>query len=206
MGTQLSTFQDRLETAMGQEGTVVDEHIRQGVNFAVALIALMFDPPELQTSGSLSISVGGTSVSLSTLTRPRLIKHVWNVTSAAQVFEVPFDKWLTLVQTGSGNVKFYSRDGMTLYTRPTPTAGNTLTAYYNQYPDYLLSAGDEVPYAQYDDLINSYAQAYAWACQEEKDASDLWNTLGDKLGAPALVMKEARRFMEGYPNYVSNLR
>ncbi len=198
--TDLTAFYGRLRGPLGRSDTTGDSFIARGINFGCLLVALLFDPAELQTTGSLTIAGSGTLVSLSTLTRLRLIKYIYNETSNGQIFYIPPERFRFFAPTGAGNVRFYSIDGGTLYTRPTPAAANTLTAYYNQFPLVVSGASDVISLTNHDSLIEFYALAYAQGCLDETENATFWQKLGDTLLIPEQVMTQARKYLEGGPS------
>jgi hypothetical protein len=201
MGTTLLTFKQRLRGPLGRDDSTADAFIARGVNFGCILAALLFDPPELSASGSLAIAGSGTSVPLTTLTRLRLIKEIYNSTGQCKVWEIPFSRFNFVVPAETGNVRFYARDGNTLHVKPSPVAPNTLLTYYNQFPAVVDANTQEISITDKDSLIESYALAYAFGCLEETEQGAFWQKLGDILMVPEAVLLKARRYLEGGPSY-----
>jgi hypothetical protein len=204
MATTLTTFQSRLVGPIGRDDSVADGFITQGVNFACILVALLFEPQELQATGSLTISGSGSSVSLATLTRLRVLKDVYNATSSLKVWSIPYERFNFVVPTETGNVRFYSRDGATLYVKPSPSVSNTLTVHYSQFPSVVASGTDEISFSDKDSLVEAYALAYAMGCLEETEQGQFWQKLGETLMVPESMLLKARKYMEGGPNYGDN--
>jgi hypothetical protein len=204
LGTTLSEFYTRLRGPLGRNDAVGDKFIEQGVNFGCVLTALLFDPPELSTSGSLTVTALGTSVSLSTLTRPRTIKSVYNATSSLPIWSIEYRRLDFVVPVETGHVRFYSREGDTLYVKPAPTVENTLTAYYNQFPLAVSSSNEHISIEDMDPMIESYALAYAMGCLEETEQAQFWAGLGEKLMVPEAMLLQARKYLEGGPQYGNN--
>ena len=169
----------------------------RGVNFGQLMAAILYDPPELQTTGSLTVSASGTSVSLSTLTNLLSLIKIYNSTASKDVFIVPYDKFTIIVPTGAGNVLYAAKFGTTLYTRPTPTVSNTLTASYRKYPSPLVADGTSIDFDHYDEFITTVGLRYAWACFEEPESSDLFSKVGELIGVPLAIGTKIRNQLEG---------
>lgn len=199
MPTLVSTFYSRLRDPLARNDTTGDAFILQGLNFASTLIALMFDPPELSTVGSLTVTTSASSVSLSTLTRLRTIKHIYNYTASKQIFYIPFSRWYFSIPSETGNVRFWSRDSDTLYVAPGPSASNTLYCYYNTFPAVLTSSGDSIAFDNYDPLVESYALVYALGCMEEIEVAGFWDKLASTLDVPTNILYQTRQLLEGGP-------
>lgn len=196
----VSNFLSRLRGPLGRNDTEGDGFITQGLNFACLLVALLYDPPELQTTGSLTISAGTSSVSLSTLTRLRLIKAIYNTTGSCVVWPMSFQHWFLHKPAGIGYAEYYTRDGNTLYvSKAMLFSSQVLTVYYNQFPIVVSGVADSISFETYDPLVESYALAYAMACLEETEQATFWNKLADVLNIPEAILLQVRQKIEGGP-------
>ncbi len=204
MPTSLGTFKTNLYGPLGRNDSVAAGFITQGVNFACTLISLLYDPPELQTSSSITVAASTTTASTSSLTRLANIMSIYNYSAGnKKVWMLPYPLMELLSPIASAAeskyFKFYGRHGSNLYFRPWSVYENILTVFYNQYPVAVSVDGDQISFSNYDPMVESYALAYAQACLDEFDAAGMWKTLGDAIGAPQQVMLKARQYLEGGP-------
>lgn len=202
MPTSLGTFKTNLYGPLARNDSVVDGFITRGVNFACTLIALVYGPPELQTSGTATILAGASTTSLASLTRLATITNVYNTSGSNKVWMLPHDTLelhAPLETSVAKYFKYYSRDGMTMNFRPLSIYDNTVSIEYNQYPSVVSANGDEISFSNYDSMVESYAAAYAWACLEETEIAGIWKSLGDNIAAPQQLMLKARQYLEGGP-------
>lgn len=207
MPTTLGTFKTNLYGPLGRNDSVAAGFITRGVNFACTLIALMYDPPELQTSSSETINAGTVTLSIAAYTRIANVTKIYNTSGVNKVWMlsddiIDFVQPLTTAQVLY--FKYFSRDGMTLNFRPLSTLTNVLTISYNQYPLVVSADGDEVSFSNFDPLIESYALAYAMACLEEGESSAMWQKLGDQIGIQQQIMLKTRIYLEGGPAHGNN--
>ena len=200
MPTAVSTFLSRLQPAIGGRGdTDADTFIMQGLNFGCTMVALLFEPPELQANGALIATTSSTYVSLSTLTRLRVVKSVYNASSSKKMWHIPFNRYDFVVPSETGYCRFWSRNGSYLYVAPTPEADNSLTIHYDTFPALVTAVGDSIAFSNYDPLVENYALAYAQACLEEGESATMWKGLGDALLVPEQTLLMARQYLEGGP-------
>lgn len=200
MTTSLGTFQTRLQSAIGGRGdTDADLWVTQGVNFGCTIVSLLFEPPELQQSAAVSVGASVSSVSLSSLTRLKVIKSIYNSTSAKPIWAIPIQRFNFVVPSESGHIRFYSRDGSTLYVSPAPAASNTLEVKYDQFPLVVSAIGDTISFDGYDSMVESYAMSYIHGCMEELEQGEFWRKLGDMLLLPEQTLFQARQYLEGGP-------
>lgn len=207
MPTSLLTFKTNLYGPLGRNDTTAAGFITRGVNFACTLIALLYDPPELQTSASATINAGTVTESLAAYTRIANITKIYNVSGVNKVWMlsddiIDFVQPLTTAQVKY--FKFYSRDGMTLNFRPLSTLTNVLTISYNQYPLAVSDDGDQISFSNFDSLVESYALAYAMACLEEGESSSMWQKLGEQIGIQQQILLKTRIYLEGGPAHGNN--
>ncbi len=207
--TTVLTFKSRLYEPLARNDSIVDGFILQGLNFACTLISLLFQPPDLQTSGTLTISASLSSYSLSSLTRLQTINHIYNTSGSNIVWPIDFhslDLCSPLAAAAAVYTKFYSRYGGTLYIRPLSSLENSLTVYYSQYPLVLTEDGDEVGFANYDSQIEAYALTYALTCLEETDTAAVWQKLGELIAVPQNILLMTRQKLEEGPIYGNNTK
>ena len=207
MPTSLLTFKTNLYGPLGRNDTTAAEFITRGVNFACTLIALLYDPPELQASATATINAGTITQSLSGYTRIANITKIYNVSGVNKVWMlsddiIDFVQPLTTAQVKY--FKYFSRDGMTLNFRPLSTLTNVLTISYNQYPLQVSSDGDEISFSNFDSLVESYALAFAMACLEEGESSAMWQKLGEQIGIQQQILLKTRIYLEGGPAHGNN--
>jgi hypothetical protein len=169
---------------------------RRGVNFGTVLAGILFDPEELQVVANLTLGVGGTSVSLSTLTELMTITRVFNATDVVNMGAIAWDRWEALTYPGSGTPEFHSRFGSTLYIRQAPTASTTIRVSYRKYA-HRASTGDTLEFTQHDEYIVAAATKYTWACLEETESSDLIGKVGEALGITLQAGTKLRALLEG---------
>jgi hypothetical protein len=204
MPTSLGTFKTNLYGPLGgRNDSEVQAFITRGVNFACTLIALLYDPPELQSSSSATINAGSTTTSIAAYTRVANITNVTNTSNSdSKIWMLPCDMlglWAPLEAAAAKYFKYYGRDGMTLHFRPLSTFENIVSVEYNQYPLVVSADGDEISFSNYDPLVEAYALAFVQACLEESDMAGVWKTLGDAIGAPQQIMLKTRQYLEGGP-------
>lgn len=201
MPTSLATFKTRAYEALGRSDTTAENIVTRGVNFACTAIALLFSPPELQTSGSVVVNVGSATASLTGLTRLSNIKKI-NTDAGKPVWKLTFsqiDINAPIETAVSGVTKFYARDGWTLHCRPVCAGANTLTVYYDQFPSIVSNDGDEISFSNFDDLVLSYALVFAFANLEESESAAMWQKVGEMLAIPQQALSRVRTYLEGGP-------
>lgn len=207
MPTSLGTFKTNLYGPLGRNDAVAAGFITRGVNFACTAIALMYDPPELQTHTNETINAGTVDLSISAYTRIANITKIYNTSGVNKVWKLPDDIIDFVQPLTTAQVlyfKYYSRDGMTLSFRPLSTLTNVLAISYNQYPSVVADDGDEISFSNFDSMVESYALAYAMACLEEGESSKMWQALGDTLGIQQQIMLKTRIYLEGGPAHGNN--
>jgi hypothetical protein len=207
MPTSLLTFKTNLYGPLGRNDAVAAGFITRGVNFACTLIALLYDPPELQASATATINAGTVTESLAAYTRIANITKIYNTSGVNKVWMlsddiIDFVQPLTTAQVKY--FKFFSRDGMTLNFRPLSTLTNVLTISYNQYPLVVADDGDEISFSNFDSIVESYALAYAMACLEEGESSAMWQKLGEQIGIQQQILLKTRIYLEGGPAHGNN--
>lgn len=178
MSSTLTTLQGYVTDALGAADTVSTSLATRGINLGQLLAALLFKPPELQTSGNVTVSAAGTSVSLSTLTGLHSVITVYNTTGSCPCHMVTREKWDLIIPTFTGTVyvRFYNRLGSTLYVNA-PTGDNVLLVKYFKLPTTLTAGGQTLDFDNYDYFITEVATRYAWACKEEPDSSKVFADL-----------------------------
>ena len=198
MSSTLQQLRTAVTDALGNEGAKAVVWADRAVNYAQLLAALYFDPPELKVSSDLTLLVSGVSVSLSTLTRPRIIDLIYNQTTSRRMWPLSWERWYILAPTTAGDTLYYCRRNTTLYTAPPPTAESTLNVYYRKYPAPLADTDDTLDFDFHDSFIVSTALKFAWAFQEEMENADMMSKVGDATGVPlALGTKLRQDFEEG---------
>ncbi len=198
MTTALSTLRTSVADAIGNSQTISTRQTDLALNYAHLLAALYFDPPEMRIETDVILSSSATSVSLSALTRPRVIDVIYNYTSSRRMHSLPWDRWYLLKPGGAGNALYYCHYNATLYTDPTPAANNTLNVFYKKYPAALSSAGDTLDFDYHDSWIVMTATKFVWAMQEENEAVDMITKVGDAIGIPLAMGTQLRHdFEEG---------
>ena len=202
MPTVVSVLLADIYQAIGRSDMTTAQPLAlRGINFGQVVASALFSPPEMKTSGSLTVTSSATSTSLSGLTRMLELDHLYNVTAVGPIFLLPMDLFIKTVDyTLTGNhVKFAAIYGQTLYVRPYPAVENTLTAYYKIYPDRITTTGASLAFSGYDDFILNCALQFVWAGLEETEQSGAIDALIQKMGAAhnfnanqrALLQKEA---------------
>lgn len=156
---------------------------KRGVNFGILFAALVFDPMELKTSGSVTALSSQDYVSISTLTNIRLIQSVYNSTGSKEVTFIPEEKFKLIVPASLTYVEFYYRFGNTIYYNQ-PSSSNTLTIKYIKYPTELTNDEDTVDFSNQDSVIISVATRYASSAFEEADAEKLWDSVLQAFSLP----------------------
>lgn len=198
MASTLSNLRTLVMNALGDSGTVAQTCATNAINFAQNLIALMYDPPELNTSATLVLLQDESSVSISTQSSLRTITQIRNTTASFGMFPISWEKWNILcLDDASGSARFYCRRDTTLYTYPTPEAVNALTMFYKDYPTALSDASDELDFDHFDEIIVAIAQRYAWGTREEIESSNLMKQISEEFGAPLNLVTQARMIREG---------
>ena len=203
MPTTLLTFKTNLYGPLARNDSVVAGYITRGVNFACTAIALLYDPPELHTSGTVVVDASNETVSIAELTRLMNIRRVFNETSNKVLYKIPFksiDTIAPLDTAAAVHNRFYSREGFYLHVRPLSSVANTLAVSYSQYPVAVLADGTKISFSGYDSLVETLALSYTWACLEEVETSAMWQKLGDMQLLPQQVMNKTRRYLEGGPS------
>lgn len=190
--------------AMGDDSAKAVTWAGRGVNYAQLVAAILFQPPELQKSTSLTLAASGESVSLSALTALRVIDSIYNITASRGMHPIEWSRWDVVKPVGAGNATVYCRRGTTLYTAPIPTSSNFLTMYYTDYPS-VLTSGDTLSFSNLDPFIVSSAIKFAWAFQEEGESSTLFDKIEETLKLPfTLNAIQRKQLEEGVRNVQSN--
>lgn len=195
--TTLSDAQDALQIAHGRSDTDSLSVYTQGLNAAILACALLYEPPELRTSGSLTATSSQNYVSISTLTRPLRIEHIWNSTGSQRLWPLSLNELNILYLPTSGNVLYYALYGNVLHYRPQPSSNETLTVYFLQYPSRLQNAADVLPMAMYEDFIYAFASSFIWASFEEGESATIWSNIATQLNLPLSLMTSVRKAMRG---------
>jgi len=191
-----STLYTYVTDALGRDDTLGIALAKEGVNFAYTLGALAFQPPELQTSSSLTATSGASSVSLSSLTGLHQINAIFNDTGSITVWLIPHGRWNAIRPTGALTyVKFASRYGNTLHHN-SPTSDNSLSLFYLKTPVLLSGDGDTLEYVNHDSFIMAVATQYAFSCLEEKESADLFKTISDTFSIPLAIGSKLRSDVE----------
>jgi len=199
MSSSLTTLRSVVTDALGRSDTLALSWADRGLNYGQLLAAKLYSPPELKTSGSLTVAASGVSVSLSALTTLYYFISIYNVTGSNDVWLSDFTRW-SVIPTGAGSVKYAARFGSTLYTKPTPTAENALTVYYIKFPTTLDDATDTIDFDHYDSFVTSFAIQYAFACQEEKESSDIFTSVLSTINSGDAVSEKAKLQIERFLN------
>ncbi len=201
MSTSLTVLRAVVTDALGRSDTVATSWADRGINYGQYLAAKLYSPVELRTSGTVTVAASGTSVSLSTLTTLYYLVSLYNLTNSSDIFMCDFSRFSFVIPTGAGSVKYATRFGSTLYTRPTPTVENSLTVYYVKYPTALDDATDTLDFDHYDSFITSFALQYAWACQEEKESSDIFTGILSTINSGDQVSEATKQQIERFLKY-----
>lgn len=165
----------QITDAVGNDDVTTTAMAMRGLNMAQVMGAFLYNPPELNVSGNLTVSASGTSVALSTLTNLNSIADIYNTTGSCPVSPIPVMKWNYILPAFSGTVytKFYTRFGGTLWVNA-PTAQNTLLVKYFKLPTTLTAGGDSVGYDGFDSFLVSVATMFVWACKEEGESAAIF--------------------------------
>jgi len=196
-GTALSVLKTRVLNSLVQSGTEVEEAAVRGINFGAFVVALTMDPRELYTSGAVTVTSGGASVALTTLTKLNIIKVIYNSTNNIPVLHIPFGKWFVILPPGAGDIRVCSQQGQTLHTAPVPEEDTTLDIYHTVFPTTLVNAGDVLSFEEYDEQVVAIATAYAWASLEETENTKLWTELSGLLNIPETLLLTLKGKYEG---------
>jgi len=188
----MTTFKELKAEVQGALGgidtTTANLAVARGVNAGVQAAAFLFNPHQLQVSGTLTASAGSGSVSMSSLTGLLLINSVYSQSTGERVHRLRFtDLDMPWVPT-SGRILFYSDRGGELYYRP--KADETLLVYYLKRPDRLVDDTDEYPFDGHEEFVISFASAYAWGYVEEDESSQMWQRISDQVGLPDGLVKQ----------------
>lgn len=207
MSTLLDLKNEVVFACGGRDDTDFLEAIERGINAGLLTASLLFEPPELRVSGSLTAPSTDTKVSLTGLTRPWRIEEVFNESSAEALFKLPFWALNTTWLPSSGSVQFWALYGQVLHYRPQPDSNETLTVYYLQYPDQLGADSDEFPFsASLEGFTLAFAKEWAFGVLEEKESSDLWAGIVTALGVPEATSAEVRRLLREEWKFGNNVQ
>lgn len=165
------------------------------INYAQVAVALIFKPPELNSSNDVIVSAGAKSVSIGALNFIDVIK-IYNLTDSKDLHYVPFESWEILVPTLT-TIKFYTIFGEYIYVKGSPAGDTTLTIYQLVYPTELTTADQELDFPHYDSYIIAVACAICFAALEEGESVDVWAKVTEALGMPFLKGSQMREVIAG---------
>jgi len=205
-GTALSILKARVLNSLVQSSSEVEEAAVRGINFGAFVVALTMDPRELYTSGSVVVTSGGVSVTLTTLTKLNMVKVIYNSTNNIPVLHIPFGKWFIILPPGTGEIRVCSQQGTMLHTAPVPSEDTTLDIYYTVFPTTLVNAGDVLSFEEYDEQVVAIATAYAWASLEEAENTQLWTGLSSLLNIPETLLLTLKGKYEGGDFSANNIQ
>lgn len=167
------------------------------INYAALLAALVFEPPELRTSGDLTVAGGSDSVSFGSLTNLLDILTVYNTTDNNPMWFIPHELWQVIVPSSIGSTKYYSVFGETIYVKDAPSVNKTLKVYYSTYPAKLVNSTDVLEFDYHDSYIVSTASAIVLAAFEEGESAGIWQKVAEAVGVPLMLGARARQVIAG---------
>jgi len=171
--------------------------IKAAINYAVLVAALTFEPPELKTSGNLTVTGGNDSVSLNGLTRWLDVVKIWNTTDSMPMGFIPFELWDVIVPTVVGSTRYYSIFGDTLFVKDKPGVNKVLKLFHATYPAKLVNTGDTLEFDHHDSYIVSVATGLSWAAFEEGESAGVWQKIGELVSMPFMLGARARAIIAG---------
>jgi hypothetical protein len=170
--------------------------VPEAINYALDVVALLFKPPELNTSSNVTVAGGNSYASIADLDFIDVSK-VYNSTDSRELLFVPFEEWDTIIPADLSIVKYYSIYGDRLYVKATPTTNKTLTVYHYAYPARLTLDSQSPEFDHYDSYIIAVAGALTFAALEEGESVDVWAKVADALGMPFLRGSAMREIIAG---------
>jgi hypothetical protein len=195
--TTFLTLKDLVYKSIGRDSTdqLAAAVVPEAVNYALDVVALLFKPPELNTSGAVTVAGGSNYASIASLDFIDVTK-VHNDTDGRELLFVPFEQWDVIVPS-LADVRFYSIYGDRLYVKATPAANKTLTVYYYAYPARLTLDSQSPEFDHYDSYIVAVASALTFATIEEGESVDVWAKVTEALGMPFLRGSAMREVIAG---------
>ena len=176
--------------------------VEVAINQAAIITALMFDPPELLVTGSVSVGAGLGEVEIGVADAlPGLLDIIGFVSgaSAAPMYFVPYELLDIVVPATAAELKYFSKIGNKLLVRKAPAAASSITGRYKKYPAPLASDSETLAFENRDSYLLSAALIIASTYLEEKKTPDLLKSLYDSLGVPFTVSQRAEGIIAGIP-------
>ena len=164
---------------------------KEAANYASILGVLLFSPSELHLEGTIALTTGSSSVTLTTLTRLLAIHTIWNATISSPLLYIPVDLWQIIVPTSLSEPKFYTRRGNMLLVKAAPSTNHSLQIIHSAYPPVMANSSDPLGFEQHDSFVISVATGLTFAAFEEGETVEIWAKVAEFLKGPLeLGMKE----------------
>ena len=190
-------MKDMVLRSVAREGdSVAISLTERALNFASALGAAMFEPPELKVNASFDLASGVGSKSLADFANLLEVRLLLNNTSDWEMRHFPFEFRKSLLPTSLSSVKYYSIFGDTLYVDATPSVLTSFSLFYSKYPTDMSGSSDTPGYSHHDPCIVSVATAIVWACFEEGEAANLWKLVSDLTQVPLQLGQAVRSLLD----------
>lgn len=196
--TTYATFKEIIYTNIARDSSDAAAVllVPKAINYAIDAAAILFKPPELYTTYSMTVTAGESSKQFTTKFIDLI--DIYNVTDSSQMLFIPYEA-LRLVVPTSTKLKYYSMFGDWIYFNAAPTGDTSLRLGYIEYPTELSADADEPVFSRYDAYIVSMATAFCWAAFEEGDAIEVWGKVGEALGMSLMKAAQAREVVAGKP-------
>lgn len=194
--TQLSTMVTQLQISTGRNDAAATAVMKQGINAAVGVAALMFRPSDVRVNVTVATVAAGYT-SLATLSRYVWLEEVINTTAGERAWPMSFAELNSLLSSSVGSTRYWAEYGGSIYYRPIPVTPENLQIHYISFPAELVNDGDVIPMLQYESFIFSFAQAFVWAAFEEPDSNSIWTKVAEAVGVPHALMTKVRDTIQG---------
>jgi hypothetical protein len=201
--TSYNDLETDLKNAVAMEDSKTIALINPAINFGVWLASALYEPEVQKSISNLTAVSTAGYISIATMTRMLRMDHLYNSTGGGAMYPMSYDQ-MKSAYIPAGDALFWTTYGQRLYYAPTPSSNQTLNAHYLQYPA-RISAGEDLPFDEYEDFILTAAIQYVWATQEEVENVDMWAKLTGALNTGGASIGLTKQIMEREGMDVNNL-
>jgi hypothetical protein len=190
------------EAAGGRNDTVVQTAAERGLNAGLLMATYIFEPPEQVAHADLTVT-SAAELALTALTRLIRVNQVYNVSRSKVVNTLEY-KWLNRVhidEPTNPDVEYYSQMGTSLFFRPVPTASQSITLWYLQYPARLTLDAEALPFELHQDFVLAMGNIFVQAVVEENENVVMWSNLMTAVGTPEVEPTMISKLLRGEVSY-----
>lgn len=183
-------------TGLGRSGLTVRQLAINALDWAAMVVALVFNPRELNVSGFVAITPGATTISplSSYLTRWRVILIVNHPDFGICLPMVYKD--MVLLTPASGSRAFYALYADSVIFSKTALAGGNIAINYSAYPTPIVDENTVMDFSGYDSFLISASVAICQTLLEESDAANLVIKTFEGLNVPLVQDATERNLLE----------